>query len=640
MLIRRLTIENVRSFYERQELFLDGPIGIVIGPNGGGKTNLLDVLAIVARRYLFASMYAAHVPTPEQPERYEFRPNDVLNNMVLEKHSNATELPQIVTVEVEVTRQDIDNMRAMLDDADQLAQLATHKYVNTNLQGVREWKLNTLQQGQRLTYRIENGALVSTDDLPSRVYLQYLRHYEIDAHLRGNFGLSKLSTPMLYLPVNRSATGFQSSIQLHSYNDTEQKRVNDAVVSRTNGSLVAQAIGRLALKYRLLLDQDTGTARRDFYQDPELQNLTAALRVLGYEWELATIDAAKNHYDVRLQKQGLTFYVGNASSGERELLTYLFSIYALNVRNALILIDEPELHLHPTWQRRLLKLFVSLGSHTGNQFLFATHSPTFVSPQSIQYVSRVYSEQQKSRIHRLDTAALPDGKHLVNIVNSQNNERLFFADKVILVEGIQDRIFFEALIRARRDDVERRMVVEVISVGGKGLFAAYEKLLQASRIDYAVIADRDYLREVGPPAVKGLFRADANGIKVDVLENGKSRDGVALVRAIDDAIRTGSWDGAESVWTHIKSRVVTLPVDLSDAERVAVTGACEELALKGVYVLTRGALEEYLPAGFRSKDTEKLIKFVMLGDFWAHLPREVTPELDAILEGILGPINH
>jgi hypothetical protein len=49
----------------------------------------LDILVIVLRRHLFASHYPAHSPTPEQPERYEMRPNDALNQMKLERHSKS-----------------------------------------------------------------------------------------------------------------------------------------------------------------------------------------------------------------------------------------------------------------------------------------------------------------------------------------------------------------------------------------------------------------------------------------------------------------------------------------------------------------------------------------------------------------------
>src|SRR5438105_15730104 len=98
MLLRRVSLENVRSFLDRAELLLEGPVTILIGPNGGGKTNLLDTVVVALRRYMFASMYAAHAPTPEQPDRYEFRPNDILNQMLLEKYTGYQDRAQTVEV--------------------------------------------------------------------------------------------------------------------------------------------------------------------------------------------------------------------------------------------------------------------------------------------------------------------------------------------------------------------------------------------------------------------------------------------------------------------------------------------------------------------------------------------------------------
>lgn len=47
--------------------------------------------------------------------------------------------------------------------------------------------------------------------------------------------------------------------------------------------------------------------------------------------------------------------------------------------DALILIDEPEISLHPTWQEKLADFFWDCHKDGGNEFVFATHSPTFVS---------------------------------------------------------------------------------------------------------------------------------------------------------------------------------------------------------------------------------------------------------------------
>jgi len=229
------------------------------------------------------------------------------------------------------------------------------------------------------------------------------------------------------------------------------------------------AVGRTAKKYRLLQEEGFGKEElnKRFYSDTPMASLSKLLRGLGYSWELITTNPLNNTYDVRITKQGSSFLVGGASSGEKELLTYLFAIFALNVRDALVLIDEPELHLHPKWQASLLELFEELSFETGNQFVLATHSPVFVSPASIQYVSRIYSEDQQSRITRLNDTSLPDPKHLFSIVNSQNNEKMFFADRVILVEGISDRLFFSAVLRSLSLGENAQPLYEVISVGAR-----------------------------------------------------------------------------------------------------------------------------------------------------------------------------
>ena len=635
MLVRKIALQNVRSFLDRAELSLDGPITIVIGPNGGGKTNLLDTAVVLLRRYLFASMYAVHQPTPEHLTRYEFRANDVLNNMVLDRHSGSDGRDQIVEAEIEVTSKDLENMRSMQNDAPRLTELASKKYVNFSLMNAVNWRVEDIAVGTRFIYRLLNGNFQPTGGDGAASFLQYLQTFEMDGRLREEYELAPLSNPLIYLPVNRAAQGIQSTVELASYNEFESKRQSDATSSRQPTSIVNLAIGRMAQKYRLLQEKDNRLARDQFRDDPNFIELTRLLRDVGYEWSLETIDPLKNRYDVQLTKQGSSFLVGAASSGEKELLTYLFAIFALNVRDALIIVDEPELHLHPKWQKTLVQLFIRLAETTGNQFLLATHSPTFVSPESIQFVSRVFSRNQRSHILRLDAKSLPEGKHLLHIVNSQNNERLFFADEVLLVEGLSDRIFFEAILdRFGRADTSRP-ILEVISVDGKGLFEAYASVLRACQIEHSTIADLDYIEQVGTAQTKALFKVDSRDIKSDVIENVKSLDGDALVSAIETAITTNDWSHAAEVWSYIKSRRRVLRHDLSQEQTALLDDFLVEQRTKRLYLLSRGPLEAYLPLGARSKDIDKLIRFMGKPDWWDSLPEPGRAELEGIAFALL-----
>lgn len=59
------------------------------------------------------------------------------------------------------------------------------------------------------------------------------------------------------------------------------------------------------------------------------------------------------------------------SSGEKQILSFL--AYCSLCKNAIIFIDEPELSLHPDWQRLLVPMLMDIPN--GNQYFMATHSP-------------------------------------------------------------------------------------------------------------------------------------------------------------------------------------------------------------------------------------------------------------------------
>lgn len=282
-----------------------------------------------------------------------------------------------------------------------------------------------------------------------------------------------------------------------------------------------------------------------------------------------------------------------------------------------------------------MQLFIRLSEETGNQFLLATHSPTFVGPDSIRYVSRVYGRDQKSQLVRLNSTALPDNRHLFNIVNSQNNERIFFADKVILVEGLSDRILFERVLDLHGRSETGRPNVEVVAVGGKGLFHAYQAVLGACKIDCALVADQDYLEQIGSGDIKKLFAIDSREIKKDVIDNLKSLDGDMLVATIEEALVTGNWNDAKAVWEYIKGRRRQLRDSLSPEQEASLDTFVADLRKQGVFVLRRGPLEAYLPEGYRSKDIDKLIRFVRGDKFWESLDPKAQSELREVATCLL-----
>lgn len=65
------------------------------------------------------------------------------------------------------------------------------------------------------------------------------------------------------------------------------------------------------------------------------------------------------------------------SAGEKQIFFRGGSLLQMNLNNSIILIDEPELSLHPEWQQKILDFYKSIGED--NQIIIATHSPHIVS---------------------------------------------------------------------------------------------------------------------------------------------------------------------------------------------------------------------------------------------------------------------
>ena len=148
--------------------------------------------------------------------------------------------------------------------------------------------MTQLSAGMIIKFQLANTQLHSIDGGPaSQMFQQYLNIFEIDSMIRQEAGLAQLSTPMIYLPVGRSGGGIPSSVELHNFDEHAQKRSCDAATSRNPGaSLVHLAIGRMAGKYRDLLETEDGAARNWIETDPNLKDLTSVLKDLGYEWSI------------------------------------------------------------------------------------------------------------------------------------------------------------------------------------------------------------------------------------------------------------------------------------------------------------------------------------------------------------------
>ena len=85
------------------------------------------------------------------------------------------------------------------------------------------------------------------------------------------------------------------------------------------------------------------------------------------------------------------FDINDLSSGEKQLFLRTLSIKMLEPKNSIILIDEPELSLHPKWQQRIIEVYKKIGEN--NQIIVATHSPHILGSVSNENIFILYRNE-------------------------------------------------------------------------------------------------------------------------------------------------------------------------------------------------------------------------------------------------------
>jgi predicted ATP-binding protein involved in virulence len=112
-----------------------------------------------------------------------------------------------------------------------------------------------------------------------------------------------------------------------------------------------------------------------------LEKLTKALMGITLTTKLVDVESEKLIFQ-SANNQRITF--DDLSNGEQTLYFRAIYLSQLNPQNSIIMIDEPENALHPTWQQNIMKLYQNIGEN--NQIIVATHSPHIIGSSNAEEV--------------------------------------------------------------------------------------------------------------------------------------------------------------------------------------------------------------------------------------------------------------
>ena len=109
---------------------------------------------------------------------------------------------------------------------------------------------------------------------------------------------------------------------------------------------------------------------------------------MGITFTIEDIDIVvrENEKVIFKNSSGATFDIESLSTGEKTLLSKVLYLYFKDYKNEVILIDEPELSLHPSWQNKVLKIYKNFAKLNNCQVIIATHSPHIIASADNKYI--------------------------------------------------------------------------------------------------------------------------------------------------------------------------------------------------------------------------------------------------------------
>jgi predicted ATPase len=174
----------------------------------------------------------------------------------------------------------------------------------------------------------------------------------------------------------------------------------------------------------------------------------------------------------------------------------------------MLLIEEPEILLTPQAQRYLYGLLRHF-TQGGNQVVYSTWSPAFVDAAHHEEIVRLDLRAGGMVVRRTDPGTLSDPER-VRIQAEFDHERseMFFADKVVLVEGQTERLSLPFIFRALGHDPDAEGIA-IVEMGGKGNLPLAARLLVQLAIPFVVVFDADHGADSA--ALDAQIRAAAAG---------------------------------------------------------------------------------------------------------------------------------
>lgn len=395
MKVEKLSLTNFRGF-KQIDLHFEEDVTVIAGINGVGKSGVLQALAIL-------SSYPISEITPIRTKKLSLLESDI------QEDKESAIISALFSIETQ--------------------------HIETAILAVRPSEEKEAQARERLrNLPIQKSKAVDDEEQLQKLQIEEL-YLESLLRKSKQFGTAGFLPPNNYtkqqlrnLPNKSTAIFFSPQRQLIKEARKLSRGPLHSLTAAYKNALESRPLdlGHFLNWYRV--QETLGTKRQKVLSD-----LRTVVTEFIPEFKTLRVETEPKVRFV-VEKEGIPFSLNQLSDGERGLLAIIFDITSrLSIANpdlenpiadgkALVLIDEIELHLHPKWQRQVLRRLTKTFKNC--QFIVTTHSPQILGEVESRCLRLLYNEDNQVKVWIPDRSKGLDSSRVLDELMDANSRNV------------------------------------------------------------------------------------------------------------------------------------------------------------------------------------------------------------------------
>lgn len=367
MRIENIRIRNFKGL-KNIELKTDTTATLIVGPNAVGKSTILESIR-VNKSFLFPNIQNEANVVLNSMKAISPDQQNIITSSLLNENEKKLE----ITIEFTIEDSEISSVESTFKN----------KFIIRHLQNTNRFPIfrEPFSEAQYLS----SDAGKSTMEVGRVEIDNYIKELKINKKvssslsienglIRGNYLLDQefltivceskgyALTYFNYFPADRSLTFGDQPIQIGFGNATQQQQ-----------SYIANPQSKYQLIKQFIINMYLSSVESKEHIEKTFSSIFNSL-LPGKSLGGVEISTSGNiSITINDNIKGTRYDIDNMSSGEKNLLLTLLFMDITTCDNGIILFDEPELHLNPAVQKKIINFLVDIICKNGRQILLCTH---------------------------------------------------------------------------------------------------------------------------------------------------------------------------------------------------------------------------------------------------------------------------